>query len=39
MEELVNSLVRLSILGFIPEFLRVSSFKDNPEIMNLELAL
>ena len=37
MEELNSDLVRQFLPGFIPGFLRVSSFKDNPEIMNLEL--
>lgn len=37
MEELNTSLVQLLLQGFAPAFLRVSSFKDNPEIMNLEL--
>lgn len=36
-EELNTNSVQLLLEGFIPRFLRVSSFTDNPEIMNLEL--
>lgn len=36
-EELNTNLVQLLLQAFIPGHLRVSSFKDNPEVMNLEL--